>query len=67
MASHATTINAVPASDGRQQGMYSSTEIGSKHQLPAACQRYRLCRLLVQARRGMRENGASTVSLADLF
>ena len=30
MASHATTINAVPASEGRQQGMYSSTGIGSK-------------------------------------
>ncbi len=30
MASHATTNNAVPASEGRQQGMYSSTGIGSK-------------------------------------
>jgi hypothetical protein len=31
VASHATTINAVPASEGRQQGMYSSTGIGSKY------------------------------------
>jgi len=30
VASHATTINAVPASEGRQQGMYSSTGTGSK-------------------------------------
>ena len=33
MASHATTINAVPASEGRQQGMYSSTGRGSKYRL----------------------------------
>jgi hypothetical protein len=29
VASHATTINAVPASEGRQQGMYSSAGVGS--------------------------------------
>ncbi|CDG85767.1 hypothetical protein GJA_5170 [Janthinobacterium agaricidamnosum NBRC 102515 = DSM 9628] len=29
MAGHATTINAVPAAEGRQQGTYSSTGIGS--------------------------------------
>ena len=30
MASHATTSNAVPASEGRQQGAYASTGIGAK-------------------------------------
>ncbi|MCC7597750.1 hypothetical protein IGS61_09650 [Janthinobacterium sp. FW305-129] len=34
------------------------------HPSPMACQR---CRLLVQARGGMRENGASAVKLRDLW
>ena len=39
MASHATTINAVPASEGRQQGMYSSTGVALSTQayVPRRC------------------------------
>lgn len=42
MASHATTSNTVPASEGRLQGAYSSTGIGSWYDRP--CQNWRILR-----------------------